>query len=992
MLEPDFDQHGISIGDWDQPARPGPLQRSLPRDQQQPPGKQLSETAWEQPGEFQFAGQPGHVRWYGKNTDRRAQNKPQLDTMRSGPHAQPQLDKMRRGPHAHKVINRRVTSIAELGDITQLLDTIYGLLPLMNGINLATAFHRLAKLAVVSEPQMWSNHQVLKQSPIFDCLLRTVVRHITYHSLSGTGPDPTPEREDDYVKMAEDWEMPVTSMSIVSWSCATLRLRHEPLFAKIQWIVSPRIDQLKSYEFSNVLWAFSKMCLSTDALFEAASQRLLSRPIGGMTPQCLATVVWSYTTSKRRDAAVFASVASEIGRLAEDMKTQEISNTLWAFAKSRCLDDDLFDTLSVVAKNKIAQFNAQELANTVWSFATVGLRREDLFSAVEDVALRKRANMSPQNISNILLSYAKLKVHVQTDMAVKLLETAETKLMNHKRLELSTTIWAATQICPDNASFFGAATAVCYGRLQEFTAVTLLNLLQDLSVVTTTKPQYMSMLLDECCQRSTLGQCEASQLGLVFKAGFAALLNPAYGTVNESIIESLERLCEQLVTQVAMLKVSQAQTLDNSIKSMLKRCEQKCLKPPQVETLLQALDGCFHRSELSSEMGLAWPGQGQSTLPVSIPEGGVATGAASACSSPSVPALPQEPSGLGAPAGLMVHDSIRAPAGLTMNDSIRAPMADSVKFDILTLDVLCLLRAGPDGIMQQLDPTQVELEKTIGAEGAPVVLRHGILDERVVLQRCSASLRVQPRQKSHPQVLLPLARIVHWGDSMGGDLHALAYEHCRYGNVFEWMSARGACGRPVTEPEIARFALSLLQGADGLLQDDPIRCISALKPNDIFVDEHESPILRKPILGQESETEWSTGLVWLSPHEAHGNLEEGSDMWPCIAYRIGMVLYSMGGDGGRPLIPFAGHSSTTVIQWLHQSQGRTSFFDMHAHQGSEALRNLISECLRCDRWTSPTRYELELQLGTLAHAGDQGSLNASECLGGSDSFYAYQQW
>merc|ERR1719174_223277 len=165
-------------------------------------------------------------------------------------------------------------------------------------------------------------------------------------------------------------------MSIVCWSCATLRFREEKLMEKISEIVLPCLNELKPFELSNMLWAYAKLSMGNPPLLAAVSERMLSRQQGEFSMQCLSMIAWSFATEKQRDASVFYSIANEIVNHACAKKPQEIANTLWAYAKNRCTEVRLFEAL-----------------------ATVSLQHPALFKQVVAVAISKRREMSPQNIA-----------------------------------------------------------------------------------------------------------------------------------------------------------------------------------------------------------------------------------------------------------------------------------------------------------------------------------------------------------------------------------------------------------------------------------------------------------------------------------------------------------------------------------------------------------------------------------------------------------------
>lgn len=491
--------------------------------------------------------------------------------------------------HYNKVINRQLTRTADLGDLSRLLDVIYMYLMDMNGINLATAFHRVAKLNSIESNELKLIR--LKRHPIFERLFQKVVQHVTNHSLLIPGVDKKTATASP--ASTDGWEMPVQCMSIVTWACATLRLRHETLFAKIAWIVGPRIDQLKSFELSNLLWAYAKLTLASPELFHVTAERLFSRQPGEFKAQCLSTIAWSFATAEQRNAALFGSIADELASNATEMKTQEIANTLWAFARNRYAHVELFNALgdSAVNDSKIPTFKYQELSNTVWAFATIGLPHPELFDKVEIAAARKRDEMAPQNIANILWSYAKLRVPSRSNMFPALLDTAMGKLAQHKRQELSTVIWAAAQACPSRKDFFGAAAKLCLSRLREFSPNAIANLTKDLGMVQTSAPECFMMILRESLRR--LVHFEPAALCILIRGIIAAYSNPCFApdqadicaaavTVSVQLARLSHRLRPAELTDIsdtlrsrpaALAKVAALETLERASSAAKERCQ-----------------------------------------------------------------------------------------------------------------------------------------------------------------------------------------------------------------------------------------------------------------------------------------------------------------------------------------------------------------------------------------------------------------------------------
>lgn len=476
-----------------------------------------------------------------------------------GQGAAPKLQGPRQGASQqhNKVINRQLSRVAEKGDVAGLLEAVSAHLPEMNGINLATAFHRLAKLTSAADKEL----EHLKRHAVFQRLFQAVVEHLLGHSLRH--PDRSSQAQVD--SSAAAGEMPVQCTSIVCWSCATLQLRHKPLLMAIAEISARHLNEFKPYELSNLLWAYAKLSLSPSDLLANVTARLLRRREGEFKVQCLSTIVWSFATLKRRNLVVFASIAKELSAHAQELKPQEISNTLWAFAKSRCAHAELFSALgdAAVEEPKIWSFKPQELSNSIWAFATVGLQHPTLFTKVEAASIRKRHEMVPQNIANILWAFAKLQISSWSRLFSSLLEVSVVKLHQHKPQELSAVIWAAAQCCPGCSSFFDAAAACCAGRLQEFSANALANLVKAVSMVKISNPQFLVSLLRESLTR--LPQFKPLAVCNLLRGATAATLNEAFAGHVEQIDGAIISICEHLAPRVDELQPSELQELSATL-------------------------------------------------------------------------------------------------------------------------------------------------------------------------------------------------------------------------------------------------------------------------------------------------------------------------------------------------------------------------------------------------------------------------------------------
>lgn len=950
----------------------------------------------------------------------------------TGSKSRNRMSASKKAQHHNKVINRQLTRTADDGDLGRLLDVIYMNLSDMNGINLATAFHRVAKLSANDDTDGQAVR--LRRHPIFERLFQTVVDHIMNHSLCTPNfsdlPDGTPAVR---ASRPEGFEMPVQCLSIVSWACATLRQRNEMLFARIAWLVGPRIDQFKSFELSNLLWAYAKMSLATGELLQVTAARLLRRQPGEFKAQCLSTIAWSFATAERRHPAVFASIAEELAANASEMKTQEIANTLWAFSRNRYPHADLFNALgdTSIDESKIWLFKYQELSNTVWAFATLGLQHPRLFEKVEMAAMRKRYDMAPQNIANILWAYTKLRVRPKTDMFPALLEVSAKSLAQHKRQELSTVIWAAAQACPHHRAFFTPAAAACLSRLREFAPSALTNLIKDLAAVQMESPEPFCQLLREALRR--IQSFEPSALCTFYRGATTAFENPFYAAQETEVAEAATAICQQCIRQLYRFRTLELSDMMDLLQNMT--APARCA--PTIEALERAIaavkecpqsrqtllgpaaipdDEAYNPSSAAPadvwQVPIVRDGESQQLHGLDlddVADGPVIAPVGEATPIALLPALPaQLPMTIPVPCiagsfGPMVPPApdLRAWSSEVgaKHAEMEAAHKEAVQVDappmapapsILVLDSSCLLQADPEGHLQPFHFDGNMQSSVVGVGSRVVMLRHGILDTRVVLKRAQGRIhmnsgtadhthvlkRVQGRINmtngtvDHTHVLAPIAQIVEpqaasWGvpGAPGGQSTYLAYMHCKYGNLSEWVAQRAHAEKPVRPAEAARVARSVLEAITNLHREDA-QVVSFVQPDEIFIDMNEEPWVRKPLPGRPAG--WGEALKWLSPEEALGSFQAGDDVWSMLSYRLGMLLYCMG--IGADADPYPGKTGEMVLLGL-MNEARSADLairpPMELYQGPPILSRLVAACLRVGGQAPPARIAVEAALRSL---------------------------
>eukprot|EP00405_Crypthecodinium_cohnii_P043147 CAMPEP_0206585478 /NCGR_PEP_ID=MMETSP0325_2-20121206/36445_1 /ASSEMBLY_ACC=CAM_ASM_000347 /TAXON_ID=2866 /ORGANISM="Crypthecodinium cohnii, Strain Seligo" /LENGTH=728 /DNA_ID=CAMNT_0054093041 /DNA_START=189 /DNA_END=2375 /DNA_ORIENTATION=+ len=338
-----------------------------------------------------------------------------------------------RSDKQHKWINRQITDAADSGQIKWLLQVIQQNLSSMNLINFSTALHRTARLALTCSVQ--AREQVLNGATMRQ--MRITLARYFEQTIDADGSWRQNRR-------TEDQASEMRCLSIICWSCATLRMREEIIFTRTAAAAKLRLHEMKSFELSNLLWSFAKLSLGDVSFFEALAPHLLRRRPGQFSPQCLSTIIWSFGTLKVHHQALFTSVARELTLNSHLMTPQGIANTAWAYARVRRQESALFRALgdAAVHEDVLWTFKPQEISNTVWAFATVGLAHPTLFEEMSHVAVSRRWQLPPQNVANIVWAYAKLNAPARATLFPALLEVTTSELDHYKPQEIAAILWA----------------------------------------------------------------------------------------------------------------------------------------------------------------------------------------------------------------------------------------------------------------------------------------------------------------------------------------------------------------------------------------------------------------------------------------------------------------------------------------------------------------------------------------------------------------------
>lgn len=232
-----------------------------------------------------------------------------------------------------KRINRELVAAGKRSSL-QVLKVVARNLGQMNGVNLATSFHRISRageeLLRVSSPGVFSS-------------LLEMAEHFAEWELAN-----------------RDASLPANCCTIIAWSCAQLRVFRPSLFAKLAAVATPQLHSCQPYEVTNLLWAFAEFYkfdqdTASDAapelraLLDAVADVFSRRSHGDFKVQVLTSALmsvsslpWDQSFSK---TWLLSSTFQELSSRWEEMELEGQAQVAVALERLRVKCSPLFNSL-----------------------------------------------------------------------------------------------------------------------------------------------------------------------------------------------------------------------------------------------------------------------------------------------------------------------------------------------------------------------------------------------------------------------------------------------------------------------------------------------------------------------------------------------------------------------------------------------------------------------------------------------------------------------
>lgn len=367
-----------------------------------------------------------------------------------------------------KRINRKLTQAAN-AHATAVLNVVSEELTLMNGVNMATALHRIARHCVKGEAGPDGAAPEAKKEveahPAFAALLKTLEQHAEM-SLSA-----------DH-NTAEEI-MPAQCASIIAWSLACLDVQNDRLLVVLAALAKPHLQDFKFYEVTNMLWAYAKLRAAGLApeLITAIAGRLKGRQSGEYKAHCLSLAVWAFAEVNWPDEQLMASLAEELAGQADALQPQEICNICWALA-GKLENRRLYETVhSALQGDVLRRFKAEEFSNFMLAVTAGRLSFPNFVPKAGATAVRLAKSMKPKHLASTLNAVSCSGGQSLPDLSV-LLDVAMEQVFHFRPHELAATAQAAAKLCPDHPGFFKACATHLVLKLSELSVDNLTDLIE----------------------------------------------------------------------------------------------------------------------------------------------------------------------------------------------------------------------------------------------------------------------------------------------------------------------------------------------------------------------------------------------------------------------------------------------------------------------------------------------------------------------------------
>ncbi|KAL0049875.1 hypothetical protein WJX82_011534 [Trebouxia sp. C0006] len=316
-----------------------------------------------------------------------------------------------------------------------------------NVINLATAFHRLAKHCKFLSPKQQQQVRAHRASKAMaaavmgrldECNSRALANLAWAQAVMKLGPPEfMPQVLRRLSSALEEGRTPVQDMelSIICWAAAKQECLPRAVWNQLSPLICARSPGFNAQMLSNVIWACATMGFADDAVFIEAAAEAAIQMGKHLLEQNLANVAWAFAKLGHFDKALFEALSSQAIAVAHQMTDLDLAHVTWAMchafsaqAASEGIDvKDQVQTITygdsfiaqnnrgallIALRNQLSSFLMKRsnqishvaLATCISSFAGIGYYSPELHDRAADQITRNIACVNIQSVANIMFA------------------------------------------------------------------------------------------------------------------------------------------------------------------------------------------------------------------------------------------------------------------------------------------------------------------------------------------------------------------------------------------------------------------------------------------------------------------------------------------------------------------------------------------------------------------------------------------------------------
>jgi len=315
----------------------------------------------------------------------------------------------------HRQLNQQLCKLEHAEEVLAMVGE-FGMQ--MNGVNLSTALHRVAKwskkqrldLAEVRDTAQWKKLVRLTHQKLGELTAQGVANTLWAVGTMQLPINDEPKFIADVIAAAEEHVESFTPQALANsaWACATMGWQHTSLLGKVQRCCVSSFSSFNPQDLSNIAWAFGTLGFLTQPFLDGTAKVALPM-VAACKPGEMANIVWAFARANQRPKELFDRVAEVVTSTADGLNSQALCTIAWSFATVGHTDEEMMASILRAGGLKMRWFSPKELSNLLWACATMNVASDRFLDTACNSVVRCRDSFTGEEVANVIWALATLK-------------------------------------------------------------------------------------------------------------------------------------------------------------------------------------------------------------------------------------------------------------------------------------------------------------------------------------------------------------------------------------------------------------------------------------------------------------------------------------------------------------------------------------------------------------------------------------------------------